>query len=145
MESQPFLEKFPEVFETLEGYFHSIVNLGVIFMEAIGAVIIIWTAIRCIADMTGKKRDENFRIALAKGISLALEFKMGGEVLRTVLARDFVDLGIIGCLIALRAAMAILLHWEIKNEQKEEREAAELKSEQQAKALEPAAPADKKS
>ena len=111
-------------FETVETYFDIIVSYGMLFMECIGVVIIIWTAIKCIQGMIGKKRN-NYRIVLAKGISLALEFKLGGEVLGTVLAEEFKDLGIIACLIVLRAALTFLLHWEIKNEKKEELEDTE--------------------
>ena len=109
------------MFETVETTFHLIVRYGRMLMEAIGLVIIIITAFRCIMGMIGKKRN-NYRIILAKGICLALEFNLGGEVLGTVLADDFKDLGIIACLIVLRASLTFLLHWEIKNEKKEELE-----------------------
>ena len=52
-----------------------------------------------------------------EGIALSLEFKLGGEVLRTVLARDWNELAILGAVIALRGALTVLLHWEIKNEE----------------------------
>ena len=41
------------------------------------------------------------------------------EVLRTVLARDWNELAILGAVIALRGALTMLLHWEIKNEKRE--------------------------
>ena len=113
-----------ERYEAVETYFELLVAYGMLLMEAIGLVIIIVTAVRCIMGMFGKKRN-NYRIVLAKGICLALEFKLGGEVLGTVLANDFRDLGIIACLIALRASLTFLLHWEIKNEKKEEIEDTE--------------------
>ena len=115
-----------ETFETIEVNFYLIVSYARLLMEAIGLVIIILTAFRCVMGMIGKKRN-NFRIVLAKGICLALEFKLGGEVLGTVLANDFKDLGIIACLIVLRAALTFLLHWEIKNEKKEELEDTEYR------------------
>nr|MCR5515284.1 DUF1622 domain-containing protein [Lachnospira sp.] len=49
----------------------------------------------------------------------ALEFKLGGEVLRTVVVREWAELGILGAIILLRAALTFLIHWEIKNEKKE--------------------------
>ena len=52
------------------------------------------------------------------GIALALEFKMGGEVLRTVVVREWAELGILGAIIVLRGALTFLIHWEIKNEEK---------------------------
>ena len=55
---------------------------------------------------------------LAQGIALALEFKLGGEVLRTVVVREWAELGILGAIILLRATLTFLIHWEIKNEKK---------------------------
>ena len=115
-----------DLFGKVELYFDVIVSYARVLMEAIGLVIIVLTAVRCIMGMIGKKRN-NYRIVLAKGICLALEFKLGGEVLGTVLAESFKDLGIIACLIALRASLTFLLHWEIKNEKKEELEDTEYR------------------
>ena len=57
-----------------------------------------------------------------QGIALALEFKMGGEVLRTVVVREWSELGILGAIIVLRAMLTFLIHWEIKNEKRETQE-----------------------
>ncbi|MCD8001692.1 MAG: DUF1622 domain-containing protein [Oscillospiraceae bacterium] len=64
-------------------------------------------------------RDEGLRLALAQGIALALEFKMGGEVLRTIVVREWSELGILGAIILLRGLLTFLIHWEIKNEKNE--------------------------
>ena len=58
------------------------------------------------------------QLDLAHGTALALTFKMGGEVLRTVVVREWQELGILGAIIVLRAALTIMLHWEIKSEEK---------------------------
>ena len=50
--------------------------------------------------------------------ALALEFKLGGEVLRTVITRDRDELFILGAIILLRGVLTFLIHWEIKNEEK---------------------------
>jgi uncharacterized membrane protein len=47
-----------------------------------------------------------------------LEFKLGGAVLRTVVVREWAELGILGAIILLRATLTFLIHWEIKNEEK---------------------------
>ena len=59
------------------------------------------------------------RLDLAEGIALALEFKMGGEVLRTVVVREWRELGILGAIIILRGLLTFLIHWEIKNEKED--------------------------
>ena len=59
------------------------------------------------------------RLNLAKGMALCLEFKLGSEILRTVIVRDLSEIAMVGAIIALRAALTFLLHWEIKNEEAE--------------------------
>ena len=53
---------------------------------------------------------------------MGLEFKLGGEVLRTVLVQTFREIAMVGCIILLRLALTLLLHWEIKVEKKEREE-----------------------
>ena len=38
--------------------------------------------------------------------------------MRTVVVREWQELGILGAIIVLRAALTIMLHWEIKSEEK---------------------------
>ena len=49
---------------------------------------------------------------------MGLEFKMGSEILRTVVVREWKEIGIVAGIIALRAALTFLLRWEIKEEEK---------------------------
>ena len=46
-----------------------------------------------------RNKRQLIRLNLAQGIALALEFKMGGEVLRTVVVREWSELGILGAII----------------------------------------------
>lgn len=49
------------------------------------------------------------RLTLAEGIALALEFKLGGEVLRTVVVREWSELVILGAIIFLRGALTLIM------------------------------------
>ena len=102
--------------QTVETYFESFVRLVILLLECLGVVTLIGAALRAITDMFRKK--EPTRLKLAEGISLALEFKLGSEVLRSVLVRSLDELAMLGAVVVLRAAIAFLLHWEIKTEQK---------------------------
>ena len=53
---------------------------------------------------------------------------MGAEIIKTVVARDLQELAILGVIIGLRAVLALLIHWEIKTEMKEQ-ELHQLKEE----------------
>ena len=60
------------------------------------------------------------RLNLANGLALGLEFKLGSEILRTVVVRELNELLIVGGIIILRAALTFLIHWEIKEEHSKE-------------------------
>lgn len=66
------------------------------------------------------------KIYLAKGLAMGLEFKMGSEILRTVVVREWKEIGIVAGIIALRAALTFLIHWEIKEEEKTEHDSLSL-------------------
>lgn len=99
--------------ETILRYF---VEFSTLLLEFFGICILVFTAVKCFIFWI--KKDESIRLRLAQGIALALEFKLGGEVLRTVVVREWAELGILGAIIALRATLTFLIHWEIKNEKK---------------------------
>ncbi len=103
----------------LEGIVHLGAELGIVLAEMAGIIILIITAVRSfIACFT---RDEHVRLHLAQGIALALEFKLGGEVLRTVVVRQWTELLILGAVVALRGVLTLLLHWEIRVEEERDR------------------------
>ena len=113
--------------ELLETIVHYAAELGIVLMELTGIVVLIATGVKCIIEYV--KHDRKIKIDLAHGIALALEFKLGGEVLHTVLAKDMNDLLMVAGVMALRAAITILLHWEASNEEKHLHEEEALKAE----------------
>ena len=58
----------------------------------------------------------SIRIELANALALGLEFKMGAEILKTVLVRSFSEIYILGAIILLRALLSLMIHFEIKTE-----------------------------
>ena len=104
--------------QVLETRLTHIVAVSTFCLEMAGIIILVSCASVCFFKWLKRDR-ENIRLDLAQGISLALEFKMGGEVLRTVVVREPKELLVLGAIILLRAALTFLIHWEIKNEKKE--------------------------
>lgn len=102
----------------LETYMYDIVEVCTSLLEFFGIVVLVTSAVRAFIRWARRDR-KNIRLDLAQGIALALEFKMGGEVLRTVVVREWSELGILGAIIVLRAMLTFLIHWEIKNEKKD--------------------------
>lgn len=115
----------------------NIVEYGILIFEFIGVGIIIWTCIISFYKYVTRKPDT--RIYLGKGLAMGLEFKLGSEILRTVIVREWSEIAICAGIIALRATLTFLIHWEIKEEEKE----AQLELSRHESARTPAAPADK--
>ncbi|MDE6504962.1 MAG: DUF1622 domain-containing protein [Clostridia bacterium] len=105
-----------EVFEKVSEIFDIAVNYLILIVELVGIVILMYAIVSAVIGLI--KRQGHTRLKLAEGIALALEFKMGGELLRTVIVREWNELLILGAIILLRAALTFLIQWEIKIERK---------------------------
>ena len=110
-----------EVIKVLDWLLENLVQICTVVLELFGIIVLVSTAVSCFVQWIRNKR-QLIRLNLAQGIALALEFKMGGEVLRTVVVREWSELGILGAIIVLRAMLTFLIHWEIKNEKRETQE-----------------------
>ena len=102
--------------ELLEELLLHIVEIAIVLFEFLGVSVLIFAGIRGIIQYI--KREPLTRLHLAKGMAMWLEFKLGSEILRTVVVREFKEIALVACIIALRAALTLLIHWEIKNEEK---------------------------
>jgi len=100
----------------MENFLTYIIGFSVIVLELFGVIILISTALKCFLQWI--RHSESLRLDLAKGIALSLEFKLGSEVLRTVIVRDWSELGILGAVIILRGLLTFLIHWEIRQEER---------------------------
>ena len=119
-----------------ENLLYFVAEITVYTLELIGILIIIGGSIKTIIQLFSKlknKQKTNIIIDLGKSLALALEFKMGAEIVNTVIVRNLAELGTLAIVIALRAILSLLIHWEIKNERKFEMNEAHDKQEQEQK------------
>ena len=103
-----------QAYEFAHQYFVLIIKWAILLCEVIGVLMIVLTAIRGVIAWVRKK--SNARLIAAEGIAIALTFKLGGEVMRSVIVRDWSELLILGAVVLLRAVMAVLIHFEIRAE-----------------------------
>lgn len=103
--------------ELLNEVLHLTVEAAILLFEFMGVAVLIAAGIRGIWNYL--RRDPLTRLKLAKGMAMGLEFKLGSEILRTVVVRQMSEILIVGAIIVLRAALTFLIHWEIKNEEAE--------------------------
>lgn len=120
--------------EFLEHNFEHLVRFFILLIELAGITVIVISMVRGFIDFI--RKDSHTRINLAQGIMLGLEFKIGSEVLRSVIVTTWNELGTLAAIILLRSLLTLLLHWEIGAEEKREKEEAQsrLAAEAAAKA-----------
>lgn len=106
-----------EALEFMETVLEMLVACGILIFEFIGVGVIIGTSLISLQKFLTRKPDT--RIYLAKGLTMGLEFKLGSEILRTVVVREWKEIAIVAGIIALRAALTFLIHWEIRQEENE--------------------------
>ncbi len=99
----------------LELLLNTVVNYSIHLFELVGVLIIIIAGARGFIGWCRKA--PTVRLQLAQGMALGLEFKLGSEILRTVIVREFQEVLFVAAIIAVRAALTLLIHWEIKQEE----------------------------
>ena len=104
--------------EYLENLLALTANTAILILEFMGVGIIIFSGITGFIKYVRQSPDT--RIYLAKGFAMGLEFKLGSEILRTVVVRQWQEIGIVAGIIVLRAALTLLIHWEMHNEEKKD-------------------------
>ena len=112
-------EEGMDILSLMELVLDGIVEAAILIFEFIGVGIIIFSGIRGFYLYLRRPPDTN--LTLAKGLAMGLESKLGSETLRTVVVRDWREIGTVAGIIALRAALTFLIHWEIKEEEKSEK------------------------
>jgi len=104
----------------LEQNFEHLVRFCILLIELAGIAVIVISMVRGFIGFI--RKDPHTRISLAQGIMLGLEFKIGSEVLRSVIVTTWNELGTLAAIILLRSLLTLLLHWEIDVEEKREKE-----------------------
>lgn len=118
-------------YHTIVKVFEYIIQYSTLLLECVGVAVLLFTAVKAVVMLF--KRKDNVRLTLAEGIALSLEFKLGGELLRTVMVESWEELLTIGGIIILRAAMTFLIQWEIRIEKRDEEHKKELEAAEHTK------------
>lgn len=92
----------PEIIHTLE-----FIGVAVIFASSVKTFLLYLRFF-----FQGKSYPIKQELAFA--LALGLEYKMGAEILKTVLVRDMQEIWILGAIIILRALLSLLIHFELK-------------------------------
>ena len=121
-----------QIYLTVESVFEWLVRFGILAVDLVGAVTLFYAITRAIVRLI--KRRDHVRLHLAEGIALALQFKISGELLRTIIIQDWHELLILGAVVVLHVVLTVLIRWEIGIEEK--KKAAREQAEEAKKAAE---------
>jgi uncharacterized membrane protein len=104
------------ILELVISYLVPILELMGVFIVGVGAIRSFYHYLRSKL----RSDDSRLKLDLAETLALSLEFKMAGEILKTVVSHTIEELSILGAVIVLRALLTFLIHWEIKMEKQSE-------------------------
>lgn len=88
-------------------------------LESMGVFIIFFSAIKAFFQYACRIfdfSDESIKINFARALALGLEFKMGAEILKTLLIRTIDEILILASIVIIRIILTFVIHWEIKSE-----------------------------
>ena len=108
------IAQYKEILYMLAEIAASSLELVGILIIIIGSMRALIRLIRCLVN----KAQFHVVVDLGKALSLALEFKMGAEIIKTVIIHNLEELAILGVVIVIRALLAFIIHWEIRLEGK---------------------------
>ncbi len=106
-----------EIINFMQTILEYVVEVAIMVFEFIGIGVIICAGLKGFWFYI--RKNPKVKLTLAQGLAIGLEFKLGSEILKTVVVREWQEIVTVGAIIALRAALTFLIHWEIKEENKD--------------------------
>lgn len=100
-----------------ENIVYSLAPVTISILEIIGIIIILYGSASALINFAMHKfdlRENRTKIILGEALALALEFKLGSEIIKTVIVRNLEELLILGIIVALRVILTFVIHWEVE-------------------------------
>lgn len=104
----------------LESFIIESIKFCISLLECMGIIIIIVNAVKSFYAyiMAGFCDDTHqIKIDFARALALSLEFKMGGEILKTVITKTIDEMYVLAAVIILRAILTYIIHYEIAHKE----------------------------
>jgi len=104
----------------IEELLGQVILIAVHMLEVFGAVIILYAGTGIFLRFLRTSKDgREARLTFARYLVFGLEFKLAGEILRTVIVRTMNEVIILASIIFLRATLNLIVHWEIRQEKQD--------------------------
>lgn len=111
------MEQIVDLSNNIHHLLQGIVPVITGILEIIGVLIITYGSIKAIVALFRNHfrfDNEDTKLSLAQSLALALEFKMGAEILKTITVRTMEELMILAAIVLIRVVLTFVIHWEIK-------------------------------
>lgn len=109
----------------MDEIFMKILVYSGLIIESIGFLIIIISVIKSFYKLVFQAKFDfvagHKDMSLSTGLSVALEFFLAAEIIKTITLRDQNELIYIGVLILIRILMTLVIHWELKQKETKDR------------------------
>lgn len=99
--------------ETLHHVLYEVVDYGIIAFEVIGVAMLFWAGIKGLIGVA--KKNHHIGLEIGEAMALALQFLLGGEILRTIVIHDMSGVYLVGGIVVLRVALTLLIAYENKH------------------------------
>ena len=106
------------MYDLMEERFIDTINYVIMAIEMVGVGVLVAYAIRAFFALF--KNTYKCKGLLSTGITTALSFLLGGEVLKTIVAPGWNEIGMTCAILLMRAAVTMLLQWEHQHEDPED-------------------------
>ncbi len=105
-------------FEQFESIARQLLFVLVLILEFYGAIVIIISSHQVLFYYLQhiQKPNKGLRLNFARHLALGLEFLLAAEIIRTITVRGWGELKILVIILVIRAFLAGLILWEIKQE-----------------------------
>ena len=107
-----WLYRAEEIVTAIEEYFIFIVHVLNFIFTAIGVLVLAITVLKAFVRFWRHTPNTQVQHKMARGMQLALQFLLGGEILRTVITEQWEGILIVGAIIVLRIILSLTIHWE---------------------------------
>lgn len=109
----------------LESLFEEYLPIFIHILEFMGIIILVIGAFKAFYYyLLGLFKPSKYSVKhqFANSMATALEFKLGAEILKTVLVRSFHEILMLGAIVLLRVIMTVIIMWEMKQEKPQPKE-----------------------
>lgn len=92
-------------------------------LEVVGVIIIIIASLKAVIKFIKRKLNfyetDSIRIEFSMGLALALNFKLGAEILKTVIVSTLDEFLVLAAVTIIRIIISFVIHWEVKSMEKD--------------------------